>query len=375
MFHGDARRSGCLEGTTGPTKPRLRWKFAEADGGGGPFLSSPAVADGRVFIGCDTGTLYAFDAHKGTVQWTVQADWQIFSSPAVSGGRAYFGEGLHEADFTHLRCVDAANGQPLWRIPVPGHTESSPTVVGDRVYFGCGEAGLWCADARTGKVLWKLPGYHLDGSPLVVEGRVYVGAGYGKTGILSVDAATGKLLQFVRTPLAVWGDPAYHAGRIYFGLGDGNFEDRAAGKRRGEVRCLEARTLKPLWNFATGDAVLAALAVTVPAGRRPLVLVTCRDRYAYALDAESGTVVWKRPIGSPSVSSPAVVGDLVYFGANDGRVRALRLADGALAWQYDTRPLRASEEVRLFSSPAIAHGRLYIGTGNAHVICLEQAGP
>jgi len=54
----------------------------------------------------------------------------------------------------------------------------------------------------------------------------------------------------------------------------------------------------------------------------------------YALDANSGKVVWKYLAGGRIDSSPTVYKKTVLFGCGDGRVYCLRADDGALAWRY-----------------------------------------
>jgi len=48
-----------------------------------------------------------------------------------------------------------------------------------------------------------------------------------------------------------------------------------------------------------------------------------------------GDLVWSADVGAEMWGSPAVLGDRVYVGANDGSVRAFDLADGAPAWTFD----------------------------------------
>jgi outer membrane protein assembly factor BamB len=53
--------------------------------------SSPVVADGKVFIGSDTGTLFAINETTGNLIWSYSTGGGIQSSPAVANGRVYFG--------------------------------------------------------------------------------------------------------------------------------------------------------------------------------------------------------------------------------------------------------------------------------------------
>jgi len=59
---------------------------------GGPIsYSSPAVANGLVYIGSGDSKLYAFEATTGQLRWLASTEGYIFSSPAVANGMVYVG--------------------------------------------------------------------------------------------------------------------------------------------------------------------------------------------------------------------------------------------------------------------------------------------
>jgi len=63
-------------------------------------------------------------------------------------------------------------------------------------------------------------------------------------------------------------------------------------------------------------------------------------------------------------SSPAVAGGRVYVGSSDGRLYVLDLAAGSLVQQHELgAPLTAS--------PAIASSRLVIGSEDGLVVCFR----
>ncbi len=69
-----------------------------------------------------------------------------------------------------------------------------------------------------------------------------------------------------------------------------------------------------------------------------VVLAAADENTVYALDAESGTVLWQHVAGGRVDSPPTIHRGMVLFGSADGRVTCLRLGDGALIWRFLAAP-------------------------------------
>jgi outer membrane protein assembly factor BamB len=69
----------------------LVWNYTT----GGAVASSPAVADGVVFVGSYDGKVYAFNASNGNLVWSYTTDDMVVSSPAVADGKVYVGSYDH----------------------------------------------------------------------------------------------------------------------------------------------------------------------------------------------------------------------------------------------------------------------------------------
>ena len=57
----------------------------------GNVSSSPAVADGMVFVGSYDDKLYALNATDGKLVWSYLTGGMVVSSPAVANGVIYVG--------------------------------------------------------------------------------------------------------------------------------------------------------------------------------------------------------------------------------------------------------------------------------------------
>src|SRR5215469_16983668 len=111
-----------------------------------------------------------------------------------------------------LLAMEAKSGKILWRYKRPFPEDMTPLhptnrgvgLYGDKVYFAAAEAILVALDAKTGKEVWTAKvddykkGYYMSLAPLVVEGKVLLGASGGELGVrgflAAFDAETGKEL-------------------------------------------------------------------------------------------------------------------------------------------------------------------------------------
>ncbi len=63
------------------------WKYSTE----GEVFSSPAVANGTVYVGSDDSNLYALNATTGRLTWSFTTGDEVSSSPAVANGVVYVG--------------------------------------------------------------------------------------------------------------------------------------------------------------------------------------------------------------------------------------------------------------------------------------------
>jgi outer membrane protein assembly factor BamB len=96
------------------------------------IVSSPAIAaDGKVYVGCMDGKLYALDGSTGAVQWEFSSGaYFVLGSPGVDGsGRIYFGdsEGVIHAL--------SPWGKELWQYPTQSNITSAPALGRDSTLY------------------------------------------------------------------------------------------------------------------------------------------------------------------------------------------------------------------------------------------------
>ena len=102
--------------------------------------SSPAVANGRVYVGCNDNKTYCLNASTGAFIWSYTTSSWVDSSPAVAGGRVYVGSWDGE-----IYCLDATTGALVWSyFTCANGVFSSPAIAGGHVYVGSNDHKVYC---------------------------------------------------------------------------------------------------------------------------------------------------------------------------------------------------------------------------------------
>jgi eukaryotic-like serine/threonine-protein kinase len=330
-FHGNVARTGVYDSPGPKQLSGVKWVFKTA----GPIVSSPAIADGVVYIGSMDGYLYAVDQSTGTEKWKFKSSMPISSSPAVAGGVLYF-----VSSHGGLAAIDIATGKPKWVFP----TEFERKFEAKNLH-GYPSATQTIAD-----------GYDLFmSSPAVDNGKVYFGSGDGN--IYAVDAQTGLLQWKFATKDVVHASPAVANHTVYVGSWDSY------------LYAIDADTGQQKWSFKSGDDPAIHNQVgfqSSPAVVNGTVYVGCRDSHVYAVDAATGRKKWDYPTSKSWVIGTPAVGDgMVFVGTSDSsRFMALDAATGRLRANFDAKSY-------MFSSAALADGLLYVGDHNGKLYAID----
>jgi outer membrane protein assembly factor BamB len=415
---------------------------------GGRVLGSPAIANGIVYVTTDAGILVAVgDVQSlatpvavsgmgaGTSSVTDMGGWPVFrGGPARTGeptgiGPGPIGEPVERwsADFgtsvggaatvvgnvAYMGVIDGGSGQLVavevqtgrdrWRADIPDFYGFSPAVVDGVVYFPGGQS-LFAFGAETGALLWRVDGISFYASAVVANGAVIVPTSFG---VVAVDSATGAerwrasfgapgmvpvavssglavalsgggaiIGLDVETGRELWRYPAiglpYSAPAIVDGVvyTAATIHPTAVCEtcaEYGVIFALDAETGSELWRYETESRVLGALAVH----DGQVFAVGERDEVV-ALDAGTGARRWRFSSGGRSTGTPAVVGDVLYVGVgladDSGALIAIEASTGAERWRYET-PAAA------LSSPTVARGLVIFSDMNGYVYAIGDARP
>lgn len=224
---------------------------------------------------------------------------------------------------------------------------------------------LWSADGGAG----SSSATKLATTPIVADGRVYLLD--AEATVRAFDMNTGAGIWTVElTPDGQSDDEgrgggvAYEGGRIFVTTGFG------------EMVALEAASGSELWR--TKVEVPFRAAPTASGGR---VFTVTNDNQAIAFEANTGRVLWRHrgiteSAGILAATSPAISGSIVVIPYSSGEVFALRVENGTALWSDSltrTGSLSSITELNdIAGRPVIDRGRAYAISHSGRIVSIDM---
>ena len=357
--------------------------------------NSPVAWGNRVFL-CganeDHRQVFCFDADSGELLWAeelpgtpastakvpeVMADTG-FSAPtmATDGRRAYaiFANGdVGAFDFSGKLVWSKSLGMPR---NVYGHG-ASLAMYRDRllIQFDQGEkkeglSALLALDGASGKTVWSIPRKVPNSwpTPIVIShaGRDQIITG-ANPWVISYDALDGSEIWRAKCLQADVGPSPVFADGIVYTVNE--YPQLSAIKADGEGDVTETHVL---W---IGEDGLPDCASPLATEKHTILL----DAYGYVTcyDAKAGDLLWEYELEDAStVSSPSLVGNLIYVFATEGQswvidIEAEEPADDAADAEQFRTVATGNLGEECVTSPAFQDGRIYI-RGKEHLFCIGK---
>lgn len=407
-------------GLSAPDGIRKGWKVTFP---GNRPLATPAVVDGKVFLGGGFGSheFYAFDARTGQKLWqyrtrddgptaavvsdghvvfntescelevlTVEGKpvWKkwlgdpLMSMPAVADGKVYMAYPQPKGGQHHLACFVLENGRELWKQPIAGEIITAPVVDRGQVYLATLDGTLY-AFKTTGEAVWT-ERMNVTSAPVLWNDRCIFTCRSETSQTLD-----GKKVTQQNEELAIKPDDARLPSRNLkvtrrtadyldytkrsrsalensYQLQDNNVGfpgDKKGDAKIGQaMRNLGQNSVAGVWSFQGSRPVISGERVYTSMGD----LVKC-------VDVRSEHVVWRKEVLAPkdkgelldaALTPPAVVNGKLFLGTVRGDILCLSAANGDRLWTVGV-----GEPITF--QPAVAKGCVYVATTKGSLICLE----
>jgi polyvinyl alcohol dehydrogenase (cytochrome) len=341
-------QDGPMAGLAAGDVPNLKLKWAFGFPGELSADGQPSIAGGRVFVGTQSGTVYALSVATGCVHWTFSADAAVRAAITIarlgSGNRfvAFIGDRA-----ANVYAVDASTGALIWKSHVDDHplarVTASPTYHDGRLYVGVASGeesagavpayecctfrgSLVALDASTGSRVWKT--YTIEEPQKRAKNRI-------------------GTQQWGPSGAPIWSSPAIDVQRnaVYVTTGNnysGPATDRsdafmAFEMTSGTILWSRQMTASDDWNTACRltdqtnctnkdapdfDFASPPILVSLANGRRAIVAGQ-KSGVVHALDPDrGGAVLWQERVGKGGIN-----GGVQWGSASDGSNVYVALSD------------------------------------------------
>lgn len=328
----------------------------------GRLSAIPVVGGGKVYTLDAGGRVSAISASNGAEVWSTSLTPKNEKRAEGFGGGLALDAGRLYATTGYGTAVglNAESGEVLWTQKVGEPIRSSPTAAAGKVYFVSTDSMLHCLDGASGQELWTARGVPeratllSNVSPAVGQGKVV--AVFPAGDVIAYDPASGQpgwresLSRTSETTAAgILADPARPVidKGVVFAVGHGG-KMIAVSEQTGE-RIWTRNLTSTQMPWVAGDAVFVAEA----SGK------------LMALSRADGKVRWTSELpGTARWSGPVLAGGKLWLVSAEGQLVG---ADARTGQVVSTADLG----YKVFVSPVVAGGRMYILADNATLIALN----
>jgi outer membrane protein assembly factor BamB len=260
----------------------------------------------------------------GAPLWRTDIGRRINAPPLVLGGTVYAeGETLAtpvpgQPPGDAVVAVRLSDGALLWRTDLPG-SSLTLAVDGTGVYVAVGDDGLYALDPASGAIRWHQA---VPLSPVLTLDQPRVAGGV----VLAIAQTDGVAAFREQDGAPLWAGQPGGIGAINQTALFGNYGFNIAYAR-------SLATGRELWEYGAGRKAngMGVAATVLAADERTVLLRT--DRGLAGLDAASGALRWEAPVTFDGTYTVPDGTGATFYGAQGGRLLAVRASDGTLLWQ------------------------------------------
>jgi len=299
---------------------------------------------------------------------------RIGSTPAIADGTLY----IIDADAV-VEAFDAASGARKWATPLDSSKRDMAvrfgggvSYDGGRVYATTGRGDAAALDAKTGKVLWKVrPAGPLRGSPAIGGGNVYVLTQDNQIFALKPD--TGQTVWTVSATLETSGvfgvaAPAIAQGTV------------VAGFSSGELSALRYENGRIVWqDQLSRTAISTSVSVISDIDASPVidggkVYAIGQGGRMVAMDLVTGQRLWELVIGG--INTPWLAGEWLFVVTDEAKLMCIARTTGKVRWISQLpryRDPKKKDKPIEYYGPVLAGGRLLVVNDRGQLINVSVA--
>lgn len=313
-----------------PSLPEARarlqklWSLRAGDGLAGESARlAPAIGEQSVALASRDGVVLVADRATGKPLWKRKTGLSVVAGPGLGYGLVVVGTAKGE-----LVALAAADGKEIWRSSLGAAASSLPAVGPDLVVVMAGDGVVHALARADGASRWTyntaVPALSLHGNaaPLFADRRVYVATAAGK--VLRLDTATGIPDWDVRVATNNGRSELERMNDIVGGLLRSGERDLFSVGYQSQLSLVDVESGRRRWSWDVSS-------INDLAEGQGNVYVTDTGGNVVAVDRAGGKPAWQQAdFAWHTLSNPVVLGSLVAFGDEEGRVHLLSQVDGSV---------------------------------------------
>ena len=298
-----------------------RWDESPTSGTNANYLALPLSLTGdRLYTVDSHGVIAALNNQTGKTLWKTKTKTNITSGVTAAANHVAVGTG-----YAQVMVYRADDGRLVWFDLTSNEILAKPVIVNNLLLIKVSDGHIIAFDVNNGRRLWvyehNMPSLSLRGSssPVVYGDKVIVGFDDGKVEALSLQSgrllwqqriATGEGATAVEQMVDIDGTPLIVDGKVYVASYQGN------------IAALDAADGRIEWQhpFSSISAISTA---------NGSLFATASDGEVYSLMRSSGGILWKQDrLHGRGVTAPTVMGNAIVVGDADGYLHWLDQTDG-----------------------------------------------
>lgn len=227
---------------------------------------------------------------------------------------------------------------------------------------------VYCLNKLDGNIIWKtntLPNKKFDtiGTYLSYgDGKVFVSTSFAE--LIVLNASNGKILKRISFPSPAKAPVKYRDGLLFVLQSNNSFS------------VLDAKSFKVLWTHNALPEDTGFLGLASVAFKDNIVIVPYKDGELFALDVNTGDIVWNATVASLSVTatiesiahikaSPVIYKGFVYALNNNSKVMSFNIKTGDVVWESDI--------AGSIYTPCISGNAMYFISNSNEIIALNNS--
>jgi len=293
----------------------------------GGVAYAPLAVDGVLIANALNDSVYGFDRDTGDLVWSLATPEAIYVNAAPIGDS----NGVLISSKPYCYYVSPLTGEIIWRseyigLPWNESTYSAAAMTSSQVFFNTFGAlglqgGLDILDRTSGsRIVPQIPGVFR--APAVVGDSLVIGGGNNQ------DDQYLTIRDYMGNELV---SGAEKIGRGMGGVAVAHGIAVTAGEQ-GAIVAFSIESGEQLWSHSVEEGLLdmcfgsigGRVTQACPAIADRTVFVGSIDGNLYALDLDTGEVLWSMNLGMPIASSAALSGNMLYVGCSDGNLYAFK---------------------------------------------------